>query len=98
MRSRKRGLEEGADAFIALPGGLVTLEEVAEVLSFRKLGLHARPLVLLDTQGFQPLVEQIERGIRDGFDGPEVLERFALTRDPEQGGALLGEGALSGAA
>ena len=42
MRSRKRALEEGADAFIALPGGLGTLEELTEVLSFRKLGFHER--------------------------------------------------------
>lgn len=89
MRSRKRGLEEGTDAFIALPGGLGTLEEVLEVLSFRKLGLHARPTVLLDTQGFyEPLVAQIERGIREDFDDAEVRDSFHVTRDPEQAVAL----------
>ena len=89
MRSRKRALEEGADAFIALPGGLGTLEELAEVLSFRKLGFHARPLVLVDTGGFfQPLVAQIERAIRDGFDDPEMREAFSVTEDPERAVAL----------
>ena len=89
MRSRKRALEEGADAFIALPGGLGTLEELTELLSFRKLGFHARPLVLVDTNGyFQPLVAQIERAIRDGFDHPEMREAFAVTDDPERAVAL----------
>jgi predicted Rossmann-fold nucleotide-binding protein len=55
------------------------------VLSFRKLGFHARPLVLVDTNGyFQPLVAQIERAIRDGFDDPDVREAFAVTEDPER--------------
>ena len=94
MRARKRGLEERADAFLALPGGLGTLEEVAEVLSFHKLGLHARRLVLLDTDGFfQPLLEQIERAIRDGFDDSDVRESFAVTDDPERAVALCAAGA-----
>lgn len=90
MRARKQGLEERADAFLALPGGLGTLEEVTEVLSFRKLGLHERRLVLLDTGGFfGPLVEQIERGIREGFDDARVRESFAVTDDPERAVDLL---------
>jgi uncharacterized protein (TIGR00730 family) len=92
MRARKRGLEERADAFIALPGGLGTLEELTEVLSFRKLGLHTRRVVLLDTDGFfQPLVAQIERSIRDGFDDAEIRDAFALTDDPDLAVRLCGE-------
>src|SRR5262245_53284787 len=89
MRPPKRTLEEGADAFIALPGGLGTLEELTEVLSFRKLGFHARPLVLVDTGGyFQPLVAQFERAIADGFDDPDMREAFAVTDDPDHAVAL----------
>jgi hypothetical protein len=85
MRARKRGLDERADAFVALPGGLGTLEELAEILSFRKLGFHARPLVLLDTAGYwAPLVAQFEAAIAEGFDREEVRGYFAVTRDPEQ--------------
>jgi predicted Rossmann-fold nucleotide-binding protein len=51
MRLRKRGLDEAGDAFIALPGGLGTMEELLEVLSFKQLGLHDRPVVVLDALG-----------------------------------------------
>jgi len=92
MRSRKRGLEEAADAFIALPGGLGTLEELAEVLSFRKLRYHRRPLVLLDTDGFyQPLLTWLERAIAERFDKPEVRDYVHVTEDPERAVALCAE-------
>jgi hypothetical protein len=84
MRARKRGLDERADAFVALPGGLGTLEELAEILSFRKLGFHQRPLVLLDTDGYwAPLCAQLEHAIDRGFDRPAIRSYFAVTRDPE---------------
>jgi uncharacterized protein (TIGR00730 family) len=80
MRSRKAGLEgldERADAFVALPGGYGTLEELTEILSFRKLGLHHRTLVLLNTAGFfDPLLAQIER------DAPAARSYFCVTDDP----------------
>ena len=67
MRARKAGLDERADAFVALPGGLGTLEELTEILSFRKLRLHHRPLVLLDVDGlWEGLCRQIERASRTG--------------------------------
>ena len=85
MRKRKQGLDELADAFIALPGGLGTLEELSEILSFRKLHFHQRPLVLLNTNDFYaPLVEQIERFISQGFDRSDVHEFFAVTEDPDE--------------
>ena len=94
MRLRKQGLDERADAFIALPGGLGTLEELAEILSFRKLGFHARPLVLLDTAGFwAPLVAQLELAIEEGFDREEVRGYFTVTRDPDQAVAMCEAGA-----
>lgn len=87
MRSRKAGLDERADAFVALPGGYGTLEELTEVLSFRKLGLHQRALVLLNTAGFfDPLLAQIERAVEEGFDAPAVRSYFCVTDDP--GGAI----------
>ena len=83
MRKRKQGLDERADAFIALPGGLGTLEEFAEILSFRKLGLHERRLVLLNVDGFyDPLVAQFERFASEGFDRKGVGEYLTVTDDP----------------
>lgn len=68
MRSRKRGLEEGGDAFIALPGGLGTLEELLEILSFKQLGFHRKPVVVLDVGGYwQPLLQMLERAVAEGF-------------------------------
>ncbi|HEY5658488.1 MAG TPA: TIGR00730 family Rossman fold protein [Myxococcota bacterium] len=89
MRKRKQGLDERADAFIALPGGLGTLEELAEILSFRKLGLHGRRLVLLNVDGFyDPLVQQIDRFVSDGFDRGDVRDYLAITDDPGTAVAL----------
>ena len=80
MRARKAGLDERADAFVALPGGYGTLEELTEILSLRKIGLHQRQLVLFDMDGFfSGLLAQIERGIATGFDKAEVRSYFAVT-------------------
>lgn len=79
MRSRKAGLDERADAFVALPGGFGTFEELTEVLSFRKLELHHRPIVLLDPDGFwQPLLQLFERAIADGYEKPAHRSFWAV--------------------
>ncbi len=89
MRARKRGLEEAADAFIALPGGVGTLEELAEVLSFRKLGLHDRVLVFLNARDYYaPLLAQIERAISDGFEKPAIRDAFEVATDAGQALAI----------
>ncbi len=83
MRSRKAGLDERADAFIALPGGYGTLEELTEILSFRKLGHHHRILALLNVDSFYDgLIRQFERAVADRFDDSEALDYFRVTEDP----------------
>jgi len=85
MRARKAGLDQRADAFVALPGGYGTLEELTEILSFRKLGLHQRTVVLLNLAGFfDGLLAQIERGIADRFDDPEVRGYLAVTTNASE--------------
>ena len=61
-------MAELADAFIALPGGLGTLEELAEVLSWAQLGLHAKPIGALDVGGFWAgLVGHLDHAATEGF-------------------------------
>lgn len=89
MRARKAGLDERADAFVALPGGLGTLEELAEVLSFRKLELHHRPVVLLDAAGFwSPLLDWLGRAIDAGFEKPSARAWWAVAESAAQAVAL----------
>jgi len=82
MHERKRLMFERSDAFVALPGGIGTLEEVVEMMTWAQLGQHDKPIALLDINGFwAPLVELLghmraEAFIREGFDVPfEVVAR-----------------------
>jgi len=85
MRTRKRGLDEAGDAFVALPGGLGTLEEVLEILSFKQLGLHDKPVVLLDALGYwQPLLRMLEKGFCDGFIQDHFRGIYSVARDPAE--------------
>jgi uncharacterized protein (TIGR00730 family) len=68
MRSRKGEMDGRADAFLTLPGGLGTLEELMEIWVARTLRMHDKPLVVLDPDGiFAPLREQTDLLIRKGF-------------------------------
>lgn len=68
MHERKKLMYDLSDGFIALPGGLGTLEELAEVSTWSQLGLHAKPLVLLDVAGFwAPLTAQLDRMVEVGL-------------------------------
>ena len=72
MRERKAGLARRGDAFIALPGGFGTLEEVSEILVERQLGFHRKPLVLLNLDGFwDPLLALFARMNASGLLAPE---------------------------
>jgi uncharacterized protein (TIGR00730 family) len=68
MRERKQLLEERGDAFVALPGGIGTMEEVFEVLVGKSLGYHTKPIVLVNVNGFWgKMMEMLEEGVRAGF-------------------------------
>ena len=85
MRSRKRGLDESGDAYVALPGGLGTLEELLEILSFKQLGLHDKPVVVLDALGYwQPLLTMLERGFAEGFIQPHFRGIYTVAGTPAQ--------------
>jgi hypothetical protein len=75
MRERKKIMDERSDAFLALPGGLGTLEELFEVWTAASLGMHTKPVVVLDPDGFfDPLWAYLD-ALRDrGFVRTEALE------------------------
>ncbi len=90
MRERKALLEERADAFITLPGGLGTFEEVFEILVGRVLGYHRKPIVLLNIAGYyNPLLAMIDHGIEHGFIRPAAREAYAVAQTVEEAIALL---------
>lgn len=68
MHARKALMADLADAFIAMPGGYGTFEELFEVITWAQLGIHRKPIGLLNTAGyFDPLVAMIEHAVREGF-------------------------------
>jgi uncharacterized protein (TIGR00730 family) len=82
MRERKALMEAHADAFLALPGGVGTCEELFEVWTSGYLGLHAKPVVLLDPDGHYTGLLDWVRGLVDrGFVRPEALARLVVTVD-----------------
>ncbi|MEM9011773.1 MAG: TIGR00730 family Rossman fold protein [Pseudomonadota bacterium] len=68
MHERKKVMFSNSDAVVALPGGPGTLDELFEVLTWRQLGLHARPIILLNTGGYwDPLIALIDHVVDQGF-------------------------------
>lgn len=75
LRDRKAIMDERGDAFVALPGGLGTIEEVLEALTLKQLGYHRKAVAVLDLGGFfDPLWAQFQRGVDEGFIKPEFLD------------------------
>lgn len=84
MHERKARMAELADAFVALPGGLGTLEELFEVWTWGQLGLHRKPLGLLDTAGFyDPLIRFLDHATEQRFVGVAHRDMLAVEHDPE---------------
>ena len=106
LHERKAAMAERADAFIALPGGLGTLEELAEVVSWAQLELHAKPIGLLDVGDYWDLLlAWLDMAVAEGFVAPAhrrlvsrgasleaLLERFAAWSPPP--GRWEGRGAV----
>jgi uncharacterized protein (TIGR00730 family) len=84
MHERKAKMAELSDAFLALPGGFGTWEELFEVITWGQLGLHAKPVGLLDAEGYyDPLVALVESAIREGFIPEDQRALVMSERDPE---------------
>jgi uncharacterized protein (TIGR00730 family) len=83
MHERKTRMFELADAFIALPGGFGTLEELAEVTTWAQLGIHQKPIGVLNVGGYyDPLLAWLERGVADGLLRPENRSLLVDRDDP----------------
>jgi uncharacterized protein (TIGR00730 family) len=84
LQSRKAQMMAAADAFVVLPGGLGTFDEYFEVLTSAQLGLSAKPLVLVDLDGFfAPLRALVAHAIRHGFAKAEVEALQLYVASPE---------------
>ncbi len=82
MHERKKVMFMNSDAIAVLPGGAGSLDEFFEVLTWRQIGLHAKPIFLLDTAGYwQPLVRLIDHVIAQGFADPGLRGAFSLAPD-----------------
>ena len=100
MHERKALMVRLSDAFVALPGGFGTFDELCEVLTWAQLGFHAKPIALLNVGAyFDPLLAMFDRAVLDGFvqapmralvregrSPAEILSMLAGTREPIRGG------------
>jgi len=84
MHDRKRMMAERADAFLALPGGIGTFEELFEVWTWRQLGYHDKPIGLLDAAGyFGPLLAFLRSSVAHGFMSDWQMELLRVDSDPQ---------------
>jgi hypothetical protein len=89
IRERKQIMEDRSQAFIALPGGIGTLEELFETWTAGYLGVHDKPVVLLDPDGhYDGLWAWLEGLVDSGYIHPGALERIVVVRDVEAALAL----------
>ncbi|SDG22246.1 TIGR00730 family Rossman fold protein [Alloyangia pacifica] len=84
MHERKKVMLMNADAVVLMPGGAGSLDEFFEALTWRQLGLHAKPIVLLDTEGFwAPLKAMLEHIVAQGFAEASLLDFVQSADSPE---------------
>jgi uncharacterized protein (TIGR00730 family) len=83
MHARKAKMVELSDAFIALPGGYGTFEELFEVITWAQLGIHAKPVGVLNVGGFfDPLVALVDRAVEHDFIKPKNRELIVVRAEP----------------
>ena len=82
MHERKRLMFERSDAFVAMPGGIGTLEEVVEMMTWAQLGQHDKPIALLDVDGFwRPLVDLLDHMRAEAFIRPGYELRYEVVAE-----------------
>ncbi len=85
MHQRKQRMADLSDAFVAMPGGWGTLEEVAEILTWRQLGLITNPVILLNVNNFfGPLIAQLNGMVDEGFVRKEYMNNLRIASTPKE--------------
>ena len=84
MHERKRIMSEIADGFVVLPGGLGTLDETLEIVTWRQLALHDKPIVIADIGGYwRPLLDLVDAVVGGGFARPGCRDLFSVVDSVE---------------
>jgi len=92
MHERKAKMTELADGFLALPGGIGTLDELFEAWSWNALGYHKKPFCLLNTNGYwDGLIEFVDHATQSGFMSPQRRKQLLVAATPEEALELLDE-------
>jgi len=92
MHTRKRMMFDRADAFLVLPGGMGTLDELIEIITWAQIGLHDKPVLLVNHRGYwNPLIALFRHMVEAGFAGQANLEIFTEVADLEEAFARLAE-------
>ncbi len=85
MHTRKRMMVDRSDAFVILPGGLGTLDETFEIITWKKLKLHNKPIIIFNQDGYwDPLIALFDRTVKEGFSQPRDRELFTITTSIEE--------------
>jgi len=83
MHERKAQMTAEADAFIAMPGGFGTLDELFEAITWSQLGIHQKPIGLFNVAGyFDPLLQWVDMAVKEGFVRPQHRQLFVVSDDP----------------
>jgi uncharacterized protein (TIGR00730 family) len=84
MHDRKKMMFDLSDAFVALPGGFGTIEEVAEILTWAQLGFHTKPCGVINVDGyFDPFFSFLDNAVSRGFMKPEHRKMLLVSNEPE---------------
>jgi uncharacterized protein (TIGR00730 family) len=85
MHNRKQTMADKSDAYIALPGGVGTLEELLEIITWKQLELHSKPIVILNTAGYYDyLLAMLDKAERENFIHSKLSKAYQVAATPEE--------------